>query len=133
MRKQFRQQHHRQQRQRQQAGRGHERRPRRWPGDRLRKPETVKLGGDSTTAERIVQLDRVGLWETDGGQTGSSALLSEGETLLAARAEDKTADAEATAVAGSSWLRGDLVPLLLVVILMILLVDNFLYHRSLAY
>ena len=83
----------------------------------------VALGGSWT------ELDRIGLWETDKGESGAAALLSPDETLLAAA---DVAGAEQGAVAPSVW-RGDLSPVLLWVIFGVLLGESWLYHRLLAY
>ena len=69
-------------------------------------------------------LERIGLWKTDGGDSGSAALLSARETLLPAGAA-----AADQATARVRWLRGDLSVPLLWMVLGILLVESWLFHR----
>lgn len=91
------------------------------------KPDGTKAG-----QERLrngwVALDRGGLWQTDAGETGSAALLSARETALpAGRAEAAPANAR------RSWLRGDLAWPLLWLVLAVLLVESWLFHRHAVY
>lgn len=69
-------------------------------------------------------LDRPGLWQTDGGDTGSAALLSPRETTLPA---GTTAGVGETA--NRRWLNGDLGVPLLWLVLVVLLVESWLFHR----
>jgi hypothetical protein len=69
-------------------------------------------------------LDRVGLWETDGGDSGSAALLSARETLLPAGLATA-----GQAQAGLPWLRGDLSGPLLALVLAAFLLESWLFHR----
>ena len=73
-------------------------------------------------------LDRGGLWQTDAGESGSAALLSARETLLPAGPADAT-----RAGAGVSWLRGDLGWPLLWLVLGVVLVESWLFHRHAVY
>ena len=90
---------------------------------------------------RLVELDRVGLWRTEGGEEGSAALLSSAETSLAARAEPppsaerprRAADQPVPDEARSSFLRGDMTPLLMWAILAVLLAESWLFHRKAVY
>lgn len=75
-----------------------------------------------------VELDRVGLWETDASEAGSAALLSSRATLLPA---SDTAG-ETPAPGASTW-GGELTPALLSVMLLLMLLESWLFHRSLAY
>jgi hypothetical protein len=69
-------------------------------------------------------LDRAGLWQTDGGDTGTAALLSPRETTL---------PAGATASSGETthrpWLNGDLTTPLLLLVLIVLVAESWLFHR----
>ena len=79
---------------------------------------------------RYTELDRVGLWETEAGERGSAAVLSADETLLASGPHDvETADY----AQGSFIFRGDLVPMLLWGILLLFMLESWLYHRYWAY
>jgi hypothetical protein len=70
-------------------------------------------------------LDRVGLWQTDAGDAGGAALLSARETLL----PGASAESPDLASRRASWLRGDLTLPLIWLILAILLVESWLFHR----
>jgi hypothetical protein len=80
---------------------------------------------------RWTQLDRLGLWETDEGQSGSASLLSTADTLLPDRGEIEQGVPAASAAA--TLLRGDLTPLLLWAIFGVFLLESWLFHRYLAY
>jgi len=90
---------------------------------------------------RLVELDRVGLWRTEGGEEGSAALLSAAETSLAAsdeaapsaEAPRRAADQPVPDEARSSFLRGDMTPLLMWGILAVLLMESWLFHRKAVY
>ena len=82
-------------------------------------------------AGRPVELDRIGLWETDAGQLGSAALLSTQDTLLPSRATNAGSEAEPSN--GRSPFRGDMAPILLWGILGLLLLESWLFHRYWAY
>lgn len=93
-------------------------------------------GGDAaeTTREltgRSVELDRIGLWETDAGETGSASLLSAADTLVPALGEDAAGAARQGDAAGA--FRGDLAPILLWGVLALLVVESWLFHRYMAY
>ena len=88
----------------------------------------VKADGSETGRSPLrngwAALDRSGLWKTDGGDAGSAAMLSGRETLLPAGA---AAADQAPERAG--WLRGDLSGLLLWMVLAVLLIESWLFHR----
>jgi hypothetical protein len=89
------------------------------------RPDEIRA---SVTLEgRAVELDQVGLWQTDAGKTGSAALLSAAETLLP-QSTDESDEAESDV----PLFRGDLAPALLWTILTILLVESRLYHRCIT-
>lgn len=106
--------------------------------------DTLKLGGthlvwmNSSGSElaRVplrngwAALDRVGLWRTDSGDSGSAALLAASETLLPASAAESR---EPKQVRGASWLRGDLTVPLLVLVLVVLVLESWLFHRHAVY
>jgi len=94
------------------------------PSEDLSENRDVELQGN------YAELDRIGLWETDAGEAGSAALLSAKETLLAAAEAGRI---ESDDVSTSWFLRGDLLPLLLWAIVVILIVESLLFHRYLAY
>ncbi len=84
--------------------------------------EVVELTGGS------VELDRIGLWETEEAARGAAALLSERETVLPSGGGDAESVAEAALLP-----RGDLTPLLIWAIVLVLIVESWLYHRCLIY
>ena len=98
---------------------------------------TWRCGEDSAEGQssaqpngNSVELDRVGLWETDAGEAGSAALLSPGETLLAAA--DPAGPQDDEKIATAVW-QGDLSPLLMWTVLAILLGESWLFHRLWSY
>lgn len=82
-------------------------------------------------------LDRVGLWKTGNGETGSAALLSARETTLEQADADSVAGSRGAAVEKSKrkshWLRGDLTVSLLTLVFVALLVESWLFHRHAVY
>jgi hypothetical protein len=78
-----------------------------------------------------VELDRIGLWETDAGENGSAALLSPEETLLPGMKSKRTeADAQ---TAGRTLFRGDLPPMFLWSLFGLLVIESWLFHRYWVY
>lgn len=77
------------------------------------------------------ELTRPGLWETDTGQRGSAAMLAVPETVLPFDATEEVAAASSDDAdsALSAVLRGDLVPLLMWSMLVLLLLESWLYHK----
>ncbi|MFP4055442.1 MAG: VWA domain-containing protein [Candidatus Brocadiia bacterium] len=99
---------------------------------------TVPAEGEAHTTERRLhgrwmELDRVGLWETDAGERGSAALLSEWETRLASGRSMTAAAVEPSRGQGWSMLRGDLRRLLVWCVLAVLVVESWLFHRHAVY
>ena len=93
----------------------------------------VIVGGSRSTApKRDVELDRTGLWRTADGRQGSASLLSVEDTLLPA-GPDEAEDKEVVRSATPSLLRGDLTPVLLWGVLVLLIAESWMYHRYLAY
>ena len=90
--------------------------------------EWIDAGGARLSMTPLVNgwiaLDRTGLWRTDAGETGSSALLSVRETSLPAGHADGTPEHART-----RWLRGDLAWPLLWLVLLALLGESWLFHR----
>ena len=80
-------------------------------------------GTHLSLASRLVELDRLGTWSTEAGESGSAALLDAGETGL------PNAAAAAGNISATPWWRGDLLPLLLAALLTVLLVEAWLNHR----
>lgn len=74
----------------------------------------------------LVELQRLGVWETDGGQRGTAHLLSREETNV--RAAPST-DSAITAAAGTGRvLLGDITWLILALVVLILLIESALFH-----
>jgi hypothetical protein len=119
------------------------------PGRNYRTGHIVRLGGTSITwsiptprergvtrmrlASHWVELDRIGLWETELGESGSAALLSPGETQLLTPDGGKTNEAARPAVTPSRILQGDLSTFLLWAVLGLLLAESWLFHRHGVY
>jgi len=115
-------------------------------GNNLRTGELVDLAGETvtwtrpTTEDRYTEpipslrkwtrLDRIGLWETDTGQLGSAAMLSDRETVLPNVSID-SAERTGKNIYGNTFfgLAGDLSPMLLWFMFILLLTENWLFHR----
>ncbi len=110
-------------------------------GNNLRTGQLIQLAGDRVTwqhdgerAERPIpgrwtELDRLGLWETDTGETGSASLLSPAETLLPHPPTDAPGQADAARFGRlGGWLVGNLTPLLILIVLLTLVVEAGLFH-----
>ncbi|MDF1859767.1 MAG: BatA and WFA domain-containing protein [Verrucomicrobiales bacterium] len=96
-----------------------------WKGDEL---QTVKL----PLANDVLELDRIGVWETDEGVRGASHILSAKESNIMARAgEADTSSDDYFAVEGSIGARLKL--WLLSAVVVILLLESFLFHRFSVY
>ena len=80
----------------------------------------------------LVELDRIGLWQTADGKQGSSLLLSSHETNFPARAADEGPGAPAQ-VGRRALLRGDITWLFLWLILAVLIIESYLFHRHAVY
>ncbi len=91
--------------------------------------KTLKVRGNWYAIERL------GLWETGDGTQGSASLLSRGETLLATAedVEDEAAEAKDAAVEEGGLFTGDLTMLFLFLVVVVLLLENWLYHRRGVY
>ena len=97
----------------------------RWESGGLRQIEEPISGG-------ILEMDRVGVWETDDGRRGASHLLSRAETDLRARIGGASGEGAPLAAQGG-WLSGNLGWLLLAVVLLVLLLESYLFHRHAVY
>ncbi len=90
-------------------------------------------GEPSQTIEspgRWVELDRVGLWHTKQSVGGSAALLSSRETVL------PTLDASEAVTTGSwlaHWFSGNLVTWCVLMVLAVMLIESWLFHRHTVY
>ncbi len=97
----------------------------RWEEGGLKKSTAPLAGG-------LLELDRVGIWETDSGQRGAAHLLSRAETDL--RGRDPARDRiEGEILTQSGWLSGDVSWILLALIALILVVESYLFHRHAVY
>ncbi len=108
------------------------------PGSNFRTGDVIELAGDAIEwsvppeapvslprSGELTELDRIGLWKV-GETRGSAALRSRSETLLEPRVIDPDDDRLGST---GSPLRGDLRPWLLWTLLILLLVEAWLFHR----
>lgn len=86
-------------------------------------------GEGAPASPPIVELDRLGLWQL-GEVQGSASLLSRKETMIPARAG---AEGDDGAHAEAGGLRGDLRPFLLWLVLGLLVLEAWLFHRYAVY
>ncbi|MBS3762762.1 MAG: hypothetical protein KGZ25_05585, partial [Planctomycetes bacterium] len=94
-----------------------------------------------TSSKRIqgpwIRLNRLGLFKTDAGEYGAALLLSPHETSLGKTDKQfrskKQPDDAATARNGSGHFSGELTTALLWAILILLVLENWLYHRHAVY
>jgi len=105
-------------------------------GGRLSWTEMVDgevVESEQELAGTLVELDRIGLWETAAGEQGSSLLLSSHETDFPGVADSVTTtnpDAKATR---RPLFRGDITWIFLWVILIVLIIESYLFHRHSVY
>ncbi|MCB1229099.1 MAG: BatA and WFA domain-containing protein [Verrucomicrobiae bacterium] len=98
----------------------------RWEDGGLKRASADLQGG-------LLELDRVGVWETDTGQRGAAHLLSRAETDLRGRDASSTGTENETLVTQSGWLSGDVTWMLLVLIAFVLILESYLFHRHAVY
>jgi hypothetical protein len=97
-----------------------------WSGSGMEgKRQRIPLTSD------LVEMDRIGTWETDSGLRGASHLLSATESDLRARTDAAAGDLEYFAV--QSGLAGNLKLWLLGAVILILLLESWLFHRHAVY
>ncbi|MEQ1840484.1 MAG: BatA and WFA domain-containing protein [Verrucomicrobiales bacterium] len=82
-------------------------------------------------ASDIIEMDRVGNWETDTGLNGASYLLSALESDLPTRSSDEHGNAEYFTV--ESGIAGNLKLWLLSSLIVVLLLESWLFHRFAVY
>lgn len=79
----------------------------------------------------VVELDRIGMWETDSGQKGASHILSAVESDIPAQPDTQSEDADYFAV--KRGIVGGLNNWLLGIAIVILLLESWLFHRHSLY
>ncbi|MCB1065231.1 MAG: BatA and WFA domain-containing protein [Verrucomicrobiae bacterium] len=97
----------------------------RWENGGIKKASAKLSGG-------LLELDRIGIWETDTGQRGAAHLMSRAETDVSPRNPALTA-ADAELVTESGWLSGDISWMILALIAFLLLLESYLFHRHAVY
>lgn len=80
---------------------------------------------------KIVELDRIGMWETDTGQKGASHILSSVESDIPAQPEMRSNDSDYFSV--KRGIAGGLNNWLLGFAIVILLLESWLFHRHSVY
>ncbi len=76
-------------------------------------------------------MDRIGIWETDTGLRGASHLLSAAESDMKAKKEGNAGDLDYFAV--ESGIAGNLKLWLLSALIVVLLLESWLFHRFAVY
>ena len=96
-----------------------------WAGNALRRREFP-------LESRMLEMTRLGIWQTGAGHIGTSHLLSPGETDLPGRpvAAERS---EKAATQGEWFATGNLTRFFLLVILIVLLLESWLFHRHAVY
>jgi hypothetical protein len=88
----------------------------------------------SPLAGSFAELDRVGLWETADGRSGSAVLVSRHESDLGdGSAGTLTDQPDGPAAGPPALLRGELTPWLLAFAVALLLLESWLFHRHGVY
>lgn len=77
---------------------------------------------------RLIKLQRIGLWTTDNERSGASVLASTQETDVKAQAGSAGAVSDVSVGGGLSWPQ-----LLLWCVLILLVLESFLFHRQAVY
>jgi len=85
----------------------------------------------SPISSDVVEMDRLGFWETDTGLRGASHLLSREETDLPSRVEGESGDPAYFAT--SNRFAGNLKLWLLAAVALVLLAESWLFHRHAVY
>ncbi|MEM7145710.1 MAG: BatA and WFA domain-containing protein [Verrucomicrobiota bacterium] len=90
---------------------------------------------DATDASegQLIELDRVGLWEGIDGREGVSLLLSGQETDMRGVSGIVNEDGENAGSSVAKWFRGEAVQWLLWIVLGVLLLESWLFHRRAVY
>jgi len=118
-------------------------------GQNYRTGDLIRLGGKNITwtvpspkgakkaslplSSHWTELDRIGLWETDTEERGSASLLSARETRLNTLEKPDDSDQANARAVRASILRGDLSSLLLWGVMLLLVVESWLFHRHGVY
>lgn len=79
----------------------------------------------------VVEMDRIGMWETDTGVRGAAHLLSAAESDL--RAKSTGGEGDLDYFAAHSGIAGNLKMWLLAAVVVILLLESWLFHRHAVY
>ncbi len=96
----------------------------RWDGTQLRRIT-------SPLEAQTIELTQPGIWQTSDGQVGTSHLLSVAESDLPVVAEAEQEGAGQSEVGRAGW--GSLTRWLLIAVVVILVVESFLFHRMAVY
>lgn len=86
---------------------------------------------DVPLTSHLVEMDRIGLWESDGGERGAAHLLSAVESDLPARSSETAAGEDY--FDGGSRFAGNLKLWLLSAVVCVLLLESWLFHRHAVY
>ncbi len=97
-----------------------------WTGPKVGLPDA----GETAITGKWAELDHIGLWSTDGGDQGSAALLSAGESRLPAA---PTGSSITEIGPGYRGLSGAMTVPLLWLVFATLLVESWLFHRHSVY
>ena len=85
----------------------------------------------------LLELDRVGLWKTEDGAQGTSYLLSGVESDVpgfGSGVSSSTAESDRPEVSRArSFFPGDVTWLIIAVIVLLLVIENWLFHRHAVY
>ncbi len=82
---------------------------------------------------RWCELERVGFWEAGTGESGTASMLSSAETMVPARAAAEPNAGPASRTSHASLFRGDLAAQLKWLMLLVLLLESWLFHRHAVY
>ena len=96
------------------------------------RPGDIHKGKNSAAIQgQWTELDRIGIWATDAGETGAASLLSRTETgLVRVHPEQKGSALEGDV---ASFFSGDMTGPFMWLVLLVLVVESYLFHRRAVY
>ena len=89
-----------------------------------------RLESEITLEGPWTELQRIGLWQTETGESGSASLLSRRETLIVKQESEHSKETDNQT---SAWFSGDLSAFMLWCVLLVFVGESYLFHRQGVY